>query len=149
MRLSAVLGSAMPRAMLIALAMAAAACSQSVTAPSGSAPFSQTDLRIGPADPAAASGNIVTVHYTGWLYDQGKTEGKGTQFETSRGGTAFPFTLGAGVVIGGWDQGVVGMRIGGLRRLIIPPSLAYGPSRNGSIPPNATLVFEIEVLDID
>jgi FKBP-type peptidyl-prolyl cis-trans isomerase FkpA len=133
--------------LVTALVLLAGACSESVTGPSGSAPFTQTDIRLG-SGAAAANGNVVTVHYTGWLYDEGKTEGKGTQFETSRSGDPFPFTLGAGQVIPGWDQGVAGMRVGGLRRLTIPPSLAYGSSRNGPIPPNATLVFEIEVFAI-
>ena len=78
--------------------------------------------------------------YTGWLYDTSKTDGKGTQFDTS---TSFAFTIGANAVIKGWDQGVAGMRVGGMRRLIIPPELAYGSVANGPIPANATLVFDI------
>ena len=89
------------------------------------------------------------MHYTGWLYDPGRTEAKGSQFETSVGRTPFAFTLGAGAVIRGWDQGVAGMRVGGLRRLILPPELAYGGAGSPPvIPPNATLVFEIELLDV-
>jgi FKBP-type peptidyl-prolyl cis-trans isomerase FkpA len=122
-------------------------CTQSVTAPSGSAPYSQTDVTAG-TGAAAINGSVVTVHYTGWFFNTSKPEQKGTQFETSVGGTPFEFTLGIGQVIGGWDQGVVGMRVGGVRRLVIPPSLAYGDTRNGPIPPNATLVFDIALLEV-
>jgi FKBP-type peptidyl-prolyl cis-trans isomerase len=98
---------------------------------------------------AAANGNLVTVHYTGWFYNASGTDHKGVQFETSRASTPFSFSLGIGSVISGWDRGVPGMQVGGIRRLVIPPSLAYGVSRNGSIPPNATLVFEIELLSVE
>ena len=119
----------------------------SVTSPSGSAPFGRTDLRVGTgAD--AITGSVITVHYTGWLYHQSQPDQKGLQFETSLGGTPFSLLLGAGQVIPGWDQGLVGMKAGGLRRLVIPPSLAYGAVRNGSIPPNATLVFEVELVAV-
>jgi FKBP-type peptidyl-prolyl cis-trans isomerase FkpA len=122
------------------------ACGGSPTTPS--APFSQTDVRVG-TGAAAASGNTLSVNYTGWLYDASKPEQKGAMFESSIGSTPLSFTLGAGQVIPGWDQGIPGMRVGGLRRLVIPPSLAYGPSRNGAIPPNATLVFDVELLSVE
>ena len=125
---------------------AAAGCGSSPTSPS-SAPFSKTDLRVGTGTDAAAGGAI-TVNYTGWLYDPSKTDGKGPQFDTSVGGTPFSFTLGFGQVITGWDQGLPGMKVGGLRRLVIPPSLAYGAVRNGPIPPNATLVFDVELVSV-
>jgi FKBP-type peptidyl-prolyl cis-trans isomerase FkpA len=84
----------------------------------------------------------VTVTYTLWLYDSSKTDGKGQQIPQPT--TPFTFVLGAGGVIKGWDQGVVGMRVGGQRRLTIPPDLAYGSSSpGGGIPANATLVFDI------
>jgi FKBP-type peptidyl-prolyl cis-trans isomerase FkpA len=111
------------------------------------AEFSQTDLRAGTGT-AATTGRPVTVNYTGWLYDPAQPEQKGRQFDTSIGRTPFNFTLGAGQVIRGWDQGVVGMRVGGLRRLVIPPELAYGSSGQGAIPPNATLVFDVELLNV-
>jgi len=130
-----------------ALALMIAGCSNSPTAPSSYAPFSQTDLRAG-AGASAAIGNTVTVNYTGWLYDSSKPDQKGLQFDSSVGTTPFTFTLGAGQVINGWEQGVPGMNAGGLRRLVIPPSLAYGASRNSIIPPYATLVFEIELLEV-
>ena len=82
------------------------------------------------------------------FYGESRPEKKGPVFDSSVGGTPFSFTLGASQVIAGWDQGLQGMRIGGVRRLVIPPSLAYGTFRNGPIPPNATLVFEIELLDV-
>lgn len=119
----------------------------SPTAPSNYAAYSQTDLVVGTGT-IAANGNTVTVNYTGWLYDDSKTDKKGPQFETSLGGSTFSFVLGAGQVITGWDKGVVGMAIGGKRRLILPPSEAYGASRNSIIPPNATLIFEIDLVSI-
>ena len=122
-------------------------CTNSTTGPSTGAPYSQTDVLVGTGDPAV-NGKLVTVNYTGWLYDGSKADGKGTQFDTSIGATPFTFTLGAGQVIAGWEQGVPGMKVGGIRRLVIPPSLAYGGSRNGPIPPNATLVFDIELVNV-
>ncbi len=92
--------------------------------------------------PEAARGKTVEVHYTGWLAD-------GTKFDSSVGGAPFSFRLGAGEVIEGWDRGVAGMRVGGKRKLSLPPELGYGaggaPPR---IPPNATLVFEVELLAV-
>jgi FKBP-type peptidyl-prolyl cis-trans isomerase FkpA len=123
------------------------ACDSSSTSPSDFAPFSQSDLRAG-TGAAATLGLELTVEYTGWIYDGSQTEQKGPQFETSRGREPLVFTLGANQVIQGWDQGLIGLRVGGLRRLVIPPSLAYGGVRNGPIPPNATLIFEVELLDV-
>jgi peptidylprolyl isomerase len=90
----------------------------------------------------ADSGDVVTVHYTGWLP-------QGVEFDSSRDGEPFEVALGYGRVIQGWDQGVVGMRVGGQRRLIIPPGLAYGEEGKGRIPGNATLVFDVELLDVE
>jgi FKBP-type peptidyl-prolyl cis-trans isomerase FkpA len=114
--------------------------------PTTSAPYSQTDLVVG-TGAVAAPGNLVTVAYTGWLHDSSRTDAKGTQFDSNSG---YQFRLGTGAVIRGWDQGVVGMRIGGQRRLVIPPDLAYGnQSPQGSIiPPNATLVFDITLNNV-
>ena len=135
----------------ITLALTAAlasACTDAPTSPTTTAPFSQTDLTIGTgAD--AISGSSITVDYTGWLYDATKTDNKGLQFDSSIGKTPFTFTLGIGSVIKGWDQGIVGMKVGGMRRLVIPPSLAYGETRSGRIPPNATLVFDIALLSVN
>lgn len=96
----------------------------------------------------AGAGNNVSVHYTGWLYDVKAANLHGAQFDSSVGRTPFSFTLGVGRVIKGWDQGVVGMRVGGKRTLIIPASLAYGAQGSGPIPPNAALVFDVELLSV-
>jgi FKBP-type peptidyl-prolyl cis-trans isomerase FkpA len=134
--------------------LVAAACgddddssSLSAPTPQASAPFSQTDVRVGTGTEAAA-GRVLTVNYTGWLYDPGQADGKGRQFDSSVGRQPFAFRLGAGTVIRGWDQGLVGTRVGGQRRLVIPPELAYGAQGSGPIPPNATLVFDVELLDV-
>ena len=114
--------------------------SGSGTGPTTSAAYSQIDLVVG-TGPVAGGGNNVTVAYTGWLHDSNRPDAKGTQFDSN---SAFTFRLGTGAVIRGWDVGVAGMRIGGQRRLIIPPDLAYGSAgRPPTIPPNATLVFDI------
>jgi FKBP-type peptidyl-prolyl cis-trans isomerase FkpA len=100
------------------------------------------DLLVGEGQQATGPGQFVTVHYTGWLEN-------GTEFDSSRRREPFSFPLGVGYVIPGWDQGLVGMCIGGKRRLTIPPALGYGASGMGKvIPPNAVLVFEIELLEI-
>lgn len=122
-------------------------CGPSPTGPTAYADFSQEDLRIGTGD-TAALGNQLRVNYTLWLYSPSGTNGKGQLLETSVGGQPFTFTLGAGQTISGWDRGVPGMLEGGLRRLTIPPSLAYGQERNGTVPPNSTLVFEVELIEI-
>ena len=97
----------------------------------------------------AVADRTVSVHYTGWLYDEGKADHKGRQFDSSRGGEPFSFRLGAGEVIPGWDQGVAGMKAGGQRTLTIPPDLGYGSQgAGGVIPPNATLVFDVELLNV-
>jgi FKBP-type peptidyl-prolyl cis-trans isomerase FkpA len=114
-------------------------------APTTSAPYSQTDLVVG-TGAVAITGSNVTVAYTGWLHDSSRTEAKGTQFDSR---PSYTFRLGTGAVIRGWDQGVVGMRVGGQRRLVIPPDLAYGSTSPGApIPPNATLVFDITMNNV-
>lgn len=98
----------------------------------------------------AQKGKGLSVHYTGWLYDPSQPDLKGRMFDTSKGRGPFEFVLGGGQVIPGWDQGFDGMKIGGQRRLTIPPHLAYGVdgAGNGIIPPNSTLIFEMELLDV-
>jgi FKBP-type peptidyl-prolyl cis-trans isomerase len=95
----------------------------------------------------AVAGNDVDVHYTGWLFDEKAPDQKGQKFDSSLDrGQLFSFPLGAGHVIKGWDEGVQGMKIGGKRTLIIPSEMGYGPRGvGGVIPPNATLVFEVEL----
>ncbi len=106
------------------------------------ASISIQNLVVGEGAPATGPGQFVTVHYTGWLED-------GSEFDSSRHRAPFSFPLGVGFVIPGWDRGLIGMRVGGKRRLTIPPELGYGASGMGSmIPPNAALVFEIELLEI-
>ena len=122
-----------------------AGCELTPTTPSNNAPYRATDIVEGTGT-EALNGALLSVHYTGWFYNASNTEGKGPQFDSSVGGTPFIFTLGVGEVISGWDLGVAGMRVGGKRRLVVPPSLAYGQTRNSSIPPNATLLFEIELI---
>ena len=104
------------------------------------------DTVLGSGDLAEA-GQHVSVHYTGWLYDQGV---KGKKFDSSKDrNDPFSFELGSGMVIKGWDEGVQGMRVGGTRVLVIPPDLGYGArGAGGVIPPNATLMFEVELLDV-
>lgn len=107
------------------------------------------DSRVGTGAEAVA-GTKVTVHYTGWLYDETAGNKHGSQFDSSRDhGEPFSFVLGAGHVIAGWDQGVAGMRVGGKRTLLIPAALGYGARGAGEdIPPNASLVFDVELLDV-
>ncbi len=107
------------------------------------------DKKVGSGEEAVV-GKTVNVHYTGWLYDAAAPEKKGKQFDSSHDRNKhFSFLLGSGRVIKGWDQGVNGMKVGGQRTLIIPPSMAYGPQGAGNvIPPNATLVFDVELIGL-
>jgi FKBP-type peptidyl-prolyl cis-trans isomerase FkpA len=109
------------------------------------------DTVVGSGAPIA-EGQVAVVHYTGWLYDPAASDQKGKEFDSSRTrGTPFRFPIGGGQVIQGWDQGVVGMQVGGQRRLVIPASLGYGErgAGGGLIPPNAALLFEVELLGIE
>lgn len=123
------------------------ACGPTPAGPSPFAPFSQTDLIVG-TGAEAVNGRTIKVQYTLWLYDPSKTDNKGLQLESSAGGDPFSFVLGRGQVIQGWDRGVAGMREGGRRRLIVPPSLGYGENRSAKVPPNATLLFDIDLLEV-
>jgi FKBP-type peptidyl-prolyl cis-trans isomerase FkpA len=108
-----------------------------------------TDQKVGTGK-TATSGTQVSVHYTGWLYDPKAADRHGKKFDSSKDrGEPFSFKLGARQVISGWDQGVAGMKVGGTRTLVIPSELAYGSrGAGGAIPPNATLVFDVELLDV-
>lgn len=133
---------------LVLLPFGAAGCGSSPSTPSDYAPFSQTDLVFGQGA-SAETGKILTVNYTGWFYDSTQGDRKGVQFTTSAFSGPAVFVAGAKSVIEGWEQGVLGMKEGGTRRLIIPPSLAYGPNRYSAIPPNATLVFDLELVKVE
>ena len=134
-------------AAVIGCAVVSTACSADPTAPSSSADYSQTDLVVG-TGATVGNGNTVQVNYTGWLYDGAAQGFKGPVFDTSTGRGVFTFTQGAGQVIDGWDRGIIGMQAGGVRELVVPPVLAYGANRNGAIPPNATLLFDIQLVAI-
>lgn len=123
------------------LAMTASASAETITTPSG---LQYRDEVVG-TGPEPQAGQKVSVHYTGWLDEGGKP---GKKFDSSRDrGTPFTFTLGAGQVIAGWDTGVATMKVGGKRTLIIPPDQGYGArGAGGLIPPNATLIFDVELL---
>src|SRR5262245_2456331 len=114
----------------------------SPSSPSVNVPFSTTDLRTGTGAEAQV-GRGAQVRYTGWLSSTTAAENKGSQFDSG----TFTFTVGQGV-IQGFSQGVTGMRVGGLRRVVIPPNLGYGSQPNGPIPANSTLIFEIELLAV-
>jgi len=117
--------------------------------PAALAALVKTDVKIGDGALATA-GKTVSVHYTGWLYDEAAPNHHGKKFDSSRDrNTPFEFALGEGQVIPGWDRGVEGMKAGGQRMLIIPPAMAYGSrGAGGVIPPNAQLVFEVELLAV-
>jgi FKBP-type peptidyl-prolyl cis-trans isomerase FkpA len=136
--------------LLLGLALVAGCSSDSgsnsiPTAPSANVGFSATDLRVGTGAEATAGRNV-TVRYTGWLYSTSAVDNKGQQFDSG----SFSFTVGTGV-IPGFSQGVQGMKVGGLRRIVIPPNLAYGnsPPANSIIRANETLLFEVELLSVN
>jgi len=96
----------------------------------------------------AVAGSTAVVNYTGWLFVPGAEKQRGDQFDSSVGRSPFSFQLGAGQVIKGWDEGVQGMKVGGKRTLIVPPEMGYGAGGAGPIPPNATLIFDVELLEV-
>jgi FKBP-type peptidyl-prolyl cis-trans isomerase len=118
--------------------------------PSGVSSMQSTEIKSGTGESITA-GKIAVVQYTGWLYEAAAKDNKGKQFDSSRNrGQPFRFPVGTGQVIKGWDQGVLGMKVGESRRLIIPPDLAYGDSgAGGVIPPGATLVFDIDLVAVE
>ncbi len=142
-----------PLAVVLAAAVATMTGCLDSSAPAqvqgGVAELVMNDVAVGDGAEAVA-GKKVSVHYTGWLYNESAADKKGAKFDSSRDrGQAFEFPLGAGRVIKGWDQGVVGMKVGGQRTLTIPPELGYGSrGAGGSIPPNASLIFDVELLGV-
>lgn len=137
------------------LGFSTVACSDTSTKKAGKqtmsekSSFIKTDTVVGEGA-TAESGQNVSVHYTGWVFDEKADDKRGTKFDSSVDrGSPFDFPLGAGRVIKGWDEGVVGMKIGGKRTLTIPPEMGYGAAgAGGVIPPNATLIFDVELLSI-
>jgi FKBP-type peptidyl-prolyl cis-trans isomerase len=126
---------------IAALALSAAVHADPIALPGGT---QIEDVETG-TGAEARKGRTISVHYTGWLYVDGE---RGKSFDSSRGGQPFTFTLGAGDVIKGWDVGIVGMKEGGVRTLIIPPQQGYGAEREDNIPPNSTLMFEVELVKV-
>lgn len=136
--------------LLAASLLLLAACTAPVPPPGGSvAELERIDTLAG-TGAVATSGSDVTVHYTGWLYDENAPQQRGLKFDSSVDrGQPFTFLLGAGQVIRGWDDGVAGMKVGGKRTLLIPADLGYGSNgAGGVIPPGASLVFDVELLDV-
>ena len=138
----------------LAVALVAAGCNSdgggnSPTDPSQvNIEYSFSDLVVGTGRQAVV-GSSVTVNYTGWLYNPSGSESKGTQFDSSVGRAPYPVVVGARQVIPGFEQAIVGMQVGGRRRVYIPPGLAYGSAGSGGvIPPNASIVFEIELVTL-
>jgi len=139
-------------ALLLAAALSITACSEqsaNQNKPVIVKELVKTDTKVGEGA-EAVDGRNVSVHYTGWLYDDALLSHKGRKFDSSLDrGQPFEFQLGAGRVIRGWDQGVAGMKVGGQRTLIIPAHLGYGPIGAGeAIPPNTALVFDVELMAV-
>ncbi|MGJ9417334.1 FKBP-type peptidyl-prolyl cis-trans isomerase [Massilia sp. CMS3.1] len=143
--------SALGLALALSLPLAAGTAAAAPAAPAASAARAQQlqtiDTVVGKGK-QAVSGNTVRVHYTGWLHAPKAPKQRGKQFDSSVGGEPFTFPLGMGAVIKGWDQGVAGMKVGGKRTLIIPSELGYGARGAGPIPPGATLMFDVELIDV-
>ena len=141
--------SALGLALILAAGSAWAAPATTPAAPAAPArmQLQKIDTVVGKGKQANA-GNTVTVKYTGWLYSPQAPKGRGPQFDTSVGGAPFTFPLGMGAVIKGWDEGVAGMKVGGKRTLVIPAELGYGSRGVGPIPPNANLIFDVELVDV-
>ena len=135
--------------LLALLSLAACTATPPAQATGQVAQLTTIDTKVG-TGAEATPGMQVTVQYTGWLYDDGARDKHGSKFDSSRDhGEPFTFALGAGKVIKGWDQGVTGMRVGGKRTLLIPSSLGYGArGAGGDIPPNASLVFDVELVAV-
>jgi FKBP-type peptidyl-prolyl cis-trans isomerase FkpA len=134
----------------LSLALLAACGGKPASAPASAvSSLEVVELQPGSGAPIAA-GQQAVVQYTGWLYEASAADKKGRQFDSSlSSGQPFRFVVGSGQVIKGWDQGVLGMKVGGRRRLTVPPDLAYGDGGAGPIPPGATLIFEVNLIGIE
>lgn len=130
-------------ALVLALAVSACGSSSPVAPDQSSVAYSQTDLTVGSGTEATA-GRSATVQYTGWLYSETAADHKGAQFDAGQ----FAYTVGSNSVIKGFDTAVTGMKVGGSRRAVVPPALGYGATGNGPIPPNAALVFDITLANV-
>jgi FKBP-type peptidyl-prolyl cis-trans isomerase FkpA len=138
----------------LALTVALAGCDRPKTPPAPQAAADSSAISLQKIDTVpgtgkeAVAGATVVVNYTGWLYDPKAPQQHGAQFDSSVGREPFSFRLGSGGVIKGWDDGVQGMKVGGKRTLVIPAAMGYGEDGAGPIPPNANLVFDVELLDV-
>ena len=136
------------RRLLFAATLALAACLLPALAADGVTQLQKIDRVVGKGA-VANDGDVVLVNYTGWLYDANATDHHGREFDSTQGGEPIRFTLGAGEVIAGWDQGIRGMHVGGRRTLVIPARLAYGGRGAGdAVPPDAALVFDVELVGV-
>lgn len=136
---------------LVLVLALSAACGDSPTTPTNPPPTATVDIAdlVVGTGPEVVTGHVLNVIYTGWLYDASAPDHKGAQFDSNVGGPLFSFVFGSKTVIDGWNQGLAGMHAGGTRRLTIPPELAYGAGGSGAkIPPNATLVFDIQLISV-
>ena len=135
------------RLLFVLSLMLATVAAQGAAPSAGPVILKTTDTLIG-SGRLAMSGNAVAVHYGAWLYAPSAPKQRGAGFDTSAGGAPFSFTLGAGRVIKGWDEGVRGMRVGGKRTLVVPAAMAFGQAGRGAVPLLANLIFDIELVDV-
>lgn len=133
--------------LILITTVALTGCDSSPTSPSSGVPFTVTDIIVGDGA-EAVNGRTLVVDFTGWLYDANAPNNRGAVFDSTTGRQPFSFVLGSGQVIQGWEQGLRGMREGGRRELIIPPELGFGNQPAGSIPPNSTLIFEVDLISV-
>lgn len=134
----------------VSLGLSLAACNRTQAPAAASAPaipLQKIDTVTGTGAEAVAGATVV-VNYTGWIYEPNSPQQHGAQFDSSIGRSPFNFKLGAGQVIPGWDEGVQGMKVGGKRTLVVPAAMGYGSSGMGPIPPNANLIFDVELLEV-